>query len=129
MSSNNLLQRISSFFSDSFSADTDENDKSLDRILEIWDYRIKEAKSNQELTFKNKYDEFHWFGLLFEKLDIEGLYLQLLLEILDLTEGQLDVFTHSILEVLKQYAEIEPQNVLTVIKKLLKAKSQDWLYG
>jgi len=41
----------------------------------------------------------------------------LLLEILDLTEGQLDVFTHSILEVLKQYAEIEPQNVLTVIKK------------
>ena len=109
--------------------DADEYKKFLERILEIWEYRIKDAKNNQKLTFKEKFDEFHWFGLLFEKLDIEESYLQLLLEILDLTEGQLDVFTHSILELLKKYVEINPQNVLAVIKKLLKAKSVDWLYS
>ena len=111
------------------SKNTDDGEKFLKKILEIWEYRIIEAKNNQDLSLKDKYDEFHWFGLLFEKIDIERLYLQLLLEILDLTEGQLDVFTHRILELLKRYAEPEPENVLNVISKLLKSKVLSWLYS
>lgn len=105
----------------------DERDKVLDRILEIWEYRIREAKNNTILTSKDKYDEFRWYGLLFEKLDIRDLHLQILLNVLDLTEGNLDVFTNFILEILKNYIKIDAQKVLSAIKKLLKGDVSIWL--
>lgn len=110
------------------SVNTEDQEKILDRILAIWEYRIKEVKKNKNLTSEEKYKEFHWYGLLFEKLDIRSLHLELLVDVLDITEGNIDVFTNFILEVLKDYIEIDPYKVFSAIEKLLKGDVSVWLY-
>ncbi len=107
----------------------EKKDEIIERIIELWKFRIRIAKSDGKLTTKEKSKEFQWYGFLFEKLDVEDIYLQLLDEVIDLTKGDLDIFPHSILKILLHYIELNSFGVLRIIIKLLKAKSQTWLYS
>ena len=109
-------------------SELDKKDEIIERIIELWEFRIRKAKSDESLTSEEKFKEFHWYGLLFEKLDVEDIYLQLLDEVLDLTKGNLDIFPHLILKILLNYIKLNSFGVLRIIIKLLKGKPLTWLY-
>lgn len=108
--------------------DTNEKERVLKRILNLWECEIENIKPRQDLTTNKIYDEIHWYGMLFQKLEPQQKYLRLLNEVLDLTEGNLGNTTNFIFDLLKKYIEINPKNILNVVAKLLKGEVSSWLF-
>lgn len=110
-------------------ANTDDQERILEKLLKLWRYRIDQVKRSPVFPVKERYDEFHWFAMLFEKFDVRKLHIQILIEVLELTEGNLGVSSNFIFDHLKDYIIITPHNVLIVVKKLLKGEVSNWLYS
>ncbi len=107
---------------------TDQKEEILEKILTLWKFRINQVKTNIALTIEEKYKEFHWYGMLFEKFDARKVHIQILIEVLELTGGNIGVSSNFILDYLKNYIKIDPLCVLIVIDKLLKGEVSNWLY-
>lgn len=110
-------------------ANTEDQERILEKLLKLWKYRIDQVKISPVLPVKERYEEFHWFAMLFEKFDVRKLHIQILIEVLELTEGNLGVSSNFIFDYLKDYINITPLNVLIVIEKLLKGEVSSWLYS
>lgn len=110
-------------------ANTDDQERILDKLVQLWKYRIDQVKKSPVLPVKERYEEFQWFAMLFEKFTVKELHIQLLIEVLELTEGNLGVSSNFIFDYLKNYINISPRKVLIVIEKLLKGEVSSWLYS
>ncbi|MBA7555650.1 hypothetical protein ES705_48329 [subsurface metagenome] len=102
--------------------DTNEKEKVLVKIINLWEYEIDFIKEKGDLIKEEVYDEIHWYGTLFQMLDVQPKYLELLSEVLNLTEGNLGNTTNFIFDLLKKYVEINPMDVLNVLGKLLNGE-------
>ena len=107
---------------------TSGKDQLLKRILYLWEYIIEYLNQKQNLTIDEIYNEIQWYGNLFQKMEVQQLYIDLLNQVLDLTKGNLGNSTNFIFNILKKYIELNPKSVLNVIEKLLNGNVSYWLF-
>lgn len=105
-----------------------EEEKLLKRILYLWEYLIDYLKQNQNLTVDEIYNEIQWYGQLFRKIGINQKYIDLLNQVLELSDGNLGSSTIFIFDILKKYIELNPKSVLNVVEKLLIGNVSTWLF-
>ena len=108
--------------------DNSEKEQVLKRILYLWEYVIEYLKQKQNLTVDEIYNEIQWYGDLFQKMEVQQKYIDLLNQVLELTKGTLGNSTNFIFDILKKYIELNPKSVLNVIEKLLKGHVSYWLF-
>ena len=108
--------------------DISEKEQVLERILYLWEYVIEYLKQKQNLTVDEIYNEIQWYGHLFQKMEVQQKYIDLLNQVLELTKGNLGSTTIFIFDILKKYIEISPKSVLNVIEKILTGRVSSWLF-
>ncbi|MBY9006694.1 MAG: hypothetical protein KGD63_08040 [Candidatus Lokiarchaeota archaeon] len=108
--------------------ESSEKEKILKRIIYLWDYVLEYLKQKKILTVNEIYDEIHWFGNLFQKMEVKQKYIDILIQVLELTNGNLGNSTNFIFDILIKYIELNPKSVLDVIANLLKGNVSYWLF-
>jgi hypothetical protein len=103
---------------------TSQEQEVLVKILELWEFRINQIKSEESLKIEDYNRELGWYLMLFEKLPTQGRQIEILADILELTEGKAGTTSIFILDKLSKYVEIDPHNVLRIIKVLLIGSEQ-----
>ncbi len=97
--------------------DLEEYDKVLKRLMELWEDRLRVMKNSNIGNFKRELVFFFfWFkNSIFEK----GWTINRLEEVLDLTDGSINVFS-DVLDALLEYIDEFPLNVINCLEKIIK---------
>ncbi|MBD3212464.1 MAG: protein kinase [Candidatus Lokiarchaeota archaeon] len=99
---------------------TEQQSNILDKLLELWKYRLEKIKNVNPSKIEVFNKELQWYVNLFDKLPIGKDQILILNDILKLTVEKLSSPRLFLLDVIKKYVDITPMEVLKVIELLLK---------